>query len=193
MNGLGPWIITALVVIIPVYGIFLYNSLVQSKNQTQNGWQQIDVQLKRRYDLIPNLVEAAKDYMGFEQETLQKVINARNTAVASNDGKASPVLAEAEKNLTQNLRQFFALAESYPDLKSNQTVQQLMEEITTTENKISFARQFYNDSVMSFNNKMQMFPSNLIANWFHFGAVPYFILDEEEQKLAKTPVKVNLR
>lgn len=193
MSGFGSWVITAILIIIPLYGIFLYNSLVQSKNQTQNGWQQIDVQLKRRYDLIPNLIEAAKDYMGFEQETLQKVIAARNSAVASNDGKASSVLAEAEKNLTQNLKQFFALAESYPDLKSNQTVQQLMEEVTTTENKISFSRQFYNDSVMSFNNRTQMFPSNLIANWFHFGTVPYFDLGEEEQKLVKNPVRVNLR
>ncbi len=193
MSGYGSWVIAAILIIIPIYGIFLYNSLVQSKNQSQNGWKQIDVQLKRRYDLIPNLVEAAKDYMGFEQETLQKVIAARNNAVASNDGKASLGLAEAEKNLTQNLKQFFALAESYPDLKSNQTVQQLMEEVTTTENKISFARQFYNDSVMSFNNKTQMFPSNLIANWFHFGTIPYFDLGEEEQKLVKDPVRVNLR
>ncbi len=180
------WVLLGLVVVLVLWAIVSYNSLVGLRNQVKNAWNQIDVQLKRRYDLIPNLVEVVKGYMSFEQETLQKVIQARNMAMQAQGPRAQ---AEAEGMLTGALKSLFALVESYPDLKANQNVSRLQEELTSTENKIAFARQFYNDSVMGYNNTIQMFPSNLIAGSFQFSAEEFFHVAEAE----KAPVKVNLR
>lgn len=180
------WIVLGLVVLVVLYAIATYNGLVAGKNQVLAGWKQIDVQLKRRYDLIPNLVEVAKDYMGYEQETLQQVIAARNTAMAAN----TPATAgPAEAQLSGALGKFFALAESYPDLKANDNVRTLMEELTSTENKIAFARQHYNDSAMTQNNRIEQFPSNIVARMGGFGPHEYFEVPETE----KAPVKVDLR
>ena len=178
--GLGVLAVIALIVIV------LYNRLVAIRNQVGNAWKQIDVQLKRRHDLIPNLVEVVKDYMSYEQETLRQVIEARNQAVKA----PTPAAAiQAENALSGAMGKLFAVMEAYPDLKANQNVGRLMEELTGTENKISFARQFYNDSVMSLNNMVQSFPSNLIAGMFNFQPGTYFEVPEAE---AATP-KVDLR
>jgi LemA protein len=175
--------IVALIVILVVVGIILaalYNSLVTRRNQVDNSWSQIDVQLKRRHDLIPNLVEAVKDYMSYEQETLTKVTEAR--AAAINAGNQGPqVQAQAENMLTDSLKSLFAVVENYPDLKANQNVMSLQEELTATENKIAFARQFYNDSVLTYNNKIQTVPSNLIAGMFNFTARQFFAAPEEDK------------
>lgn len=180
------WILLGIIIVTVFWTILSYNNLVALRNQVKNAWRQIDIQLKRRHDLIPNLVEVVKDYMSFEQETLQKVIQARNMAMSAQGAKAQ---ADAENMLTGALKSLFALVENYPDLKANQNVARLQEELTSTENKIAFARQFYNDSVMSFNNTIQMFPSNLIANSFQFKAEEFFAVDESD----KAPVKVDLR
>jgi LemA protein len=154
-----------LVVVVLLWVVIQYNRLVTLRNQTENGWKQIDVQLKRRHDLIPNLVNTVKGYMEFEQETLEKVIKARNAAVAAT-GVADA--AEKEGALTGALSRLFALAENYPNLKSNENARQLQEELSSTENKISFARQFYNDIATRFNIAQQVFPGNIIANLFGF-------------------------
>jgi LemA protein len=180
------WILLALVVVLLLWSTVSYNSLIGLRNQVKNAWNQIDVQLKRRYDLIPNLVEVVKGYMTFEQETLQKVIQARSLAMQAQGPRAQ---AEAEGMLSGALKSLFALVENYPDLKANQNVSRLQEELTSTENKIAFARQFYNDSVMGYNNSIQMFPSNFIANMFQFKAEEFFHIPETE----KAPVKVSLR
>jgi len=154
-----------LVMVVLLWVVVQYNRLVTLRNQTENGWKQIDVQLKRRHDLIPNLVNTVKGYMEFEQETLEKVIRARNAAVAAT-GVADA--AEKEGALTGALSRLFALAENYPNLKSNENVRQLQEELSSTENKISFARQFYNDIATRFNIAQQVFPGNIIASLFGF-------------------------
>ncbi len=173
-------------VVIALFVILLYNRLVAIRNQVGNAWKQIDVQLKRRHDLIPNLVEVVKDYMSYEQETLKQVIEARNQAVKATTPAAA---MQAENALSGAMGRLFAVMEAYPDLKANQNVGRLMEELTGTENKISFARQFYNDSVMSLNNMVQSFPSNLIAGMFSFQLGTYFEVPEAE---TPTP-KVDLR
>jgi LemA protein len=173
-------------VLIGLFVIVTYNRLVGIRNQVENAWKQIDVQLKRRHDLIPNLVEVVKDYMSYEQETLQQVIKARNTAIQA----ASPAEAiAAEGVLSGALGKLLAVVEAYPDLKANQNVSRLMEELSGTENKISFARQFYNDSVNSLNNSVQSFPSNFIAGMFGFKMGTYFEVPEAE----KAAPKVDLR
>jgi LemA protein len=166
--------------------VVIYNSLVSVRNDTQNAWKQIDVQLKRRHDLIPNLVEVVKDYMSYEQEVLENVTKARSQAMQAT-GPAE--IGKAENMLTGALKSLFAVAENYPDLKANQNVSQLQEELTSTENKIAFARQLYNDMVMAFNNKIQTVPSNIIAGAFGFKAREYFEVPEEE----KEAVAVDLR
>ena len=175
--------VIVIIVVLVVLGIILasiYNSLVGRRNRVDNAWSQIDVQLKRRHDLIPNLVEAVKDYMSYEQETLTNVTQARAAAVAA--GAQGPAAqAAAENGLTQALRSLFAVVENYPDLKANQNVMSLQEELTATENKIAFARQFYNDSVLTFNNKVQTFPSNLIAGMFNFTTRQFFEVPETEK------------
>lgn len=175
--GVIGWIVLALVVLIVVSMIAMYNRLVGLRNQVQNAWRQIDVQLKRRHDLIPNLVEVVKDYMSYEQETLQKVIQARNSAVQATNPEQA---IAAEGILSGAMGKLFALMENYPDLKANQNVARLMEELSTTENKIAFSRQFYNDSVMAINNAVQSFPSNIMANMFNFQSATYFEVAEAD-------------
>jgi LemA protein len=173
-------------VVIALLVIMLYNRLVAVRNQTNNAWKQIDVQLKRRHDLIPNLVEVVKDYMSYEQETLRQVIEARNQAVKA----PTPAAAmQAENALSGAMGKLFAVMEAYPDLKANQNVGRLMEELTGTENKISFARQFYNDSVMSLNNMVQSFPSNMIAGMFAFQPGTYFEVPEAETAAPKVDLR----
>jgi LemA protein len=185
MNVFG-WVVVVLIIGIPLLGIVLYNRLVGLRNQVSNGWRQIDVQLKRRYDLIPNLVEVVKDYMSYEQETLEKVIQARNRAVSAT-GPEETIAAEGL--LGGALGKLFALMENYPDLKANENVSRLMEELSATENRISFSRQFYNDSVMALNNGVQAFPSNIVAGMFGFREATYFEVAEAE---TATP-RVDLR
>lgn len=164
---IGGWIGIGIVVLLILMIIGMYNALVKLRNQVKNAWAQIDVQLKRRHDLIPNLVETVKGYMRHERQTLESVTAARQQAINLSGGSVAEQ-AKAENALTQTLRSLFAVAESYPDLKANQNFLALQEEISSTENRISFARQFYNDSVMNYNNKIQMFPSNFMAGMFHF-------------------------
>lgn len=179
-------LLVAVVVAIAWFVIGTYNRLVAQKNQVDNAWKQIDVQLKRRHDLIPNLVEIAKDFMSYEQETLRQVIEARNHAqAATTPAEAIP----AEAALSVATGRFFALAEAYPQLKADANVSRLMEELSSTENKIAFARQFYNDSVMGMNTSVEAFPGNLIASRFGFRSAVYFEVPETE----KGAPKVDLR
>jgi len=175
-------VIVLIVIVVVIVAVLagMYNGLVKRRNQVDNSWSQIDVQLKRRHDLIPNLVEAVKDYMSFEQETLTNVTKARTAAIDAS-AKGPQAVAEAENALTGTLKSLFAVTENYPDLKANQNVIQLQEELTSTENKIAFARQFYNDSVLTYNNKIQMFPSNLIAGMFNFTARQFFEVPEADK------------
>jgi len=185
---LGLLVLVGLIVGGMIIGI--YNKLVTLRNRYKNAYAQIDVQLKRRYDLIPNLVETAKGYMAHERNTLEAVIAARNVAYAASKGAASnPGDAAAMKNLVSAesglggaLSRLMVVSEQYPDLKANQNMIQLTEELTSTENKISFARQAYNDSVMQYNTDREVFPSNLIANTFNFTAAELFVVDKPEQK-----------
>src|SRR5271167_2884194 len=160
-----------IVAVIAIYLVMAYNGLVRLKNEIDNAWKQIDVQLKRRHDLIPNLVEAVKGYMQFERDTLTQVVEARGRAIAAPD-QASRVAAENQ--LTTGLGRLLAVMENYPQLKSDQNVMQLQEQLTTTENQIAFSRQAYNDAVLSLNNRIQVFPSNIIANNFGFKPAEYF-------------------
>jgi LemA protein len=178
------WILAIVVVVLVIWMIVAYNSLVSDRQQTGNAWAQIDVQLKRRYDLIPNLVETVKGYMKHEQDTLEKVIQARNRAVAAGSVHEK---AEAETAVASALTGFFALAEAYPELRSNENMIQLQEELRSTENKISFARQYYNDIVTSYNTKLEAFPTNIMANMGGFKPKELFELDEPA---AREPVKV---
>lgn len=177
---------------IVLYLIIIYNRLISLKNRFVNGFAQIDVQLQRRYDLIPNLVETAKKYMQHEQDTLQKVIQARNSAHSAEskvnanpaDPSAMKALVGAETALTSSMGRFFALAENYPDLKANQTMAQLMEELTSTENKVGFARQAFNDAVMTYNTYREQFPNNILSGLFGFKAAAHFEIENAEAKQA---------
>ena len=189
------YVILALIVAIAVWAMSAYNGLVGMRNQVKNQFAQIDVQLKRRYDLIPNLVETAKGYIKHERETLEAVIAARNTAVGAHasasadptDAAAVRQLGAAEGALGASLTRLFAVAEAYPDLKANQNMMQVSEELTSTENKIAFARQAFNDTVLSLNNAVEQFPGNLIANAFGFKASEMLAATEsaEEKKAVK--------
>src|SRR5271157_3751665 len=183
------------IVIVPVFFVLMwvvaaYNRLVSVRNRYKNAYAQIDVQLKRRYDLIPNLVETAKGYIKHERGTLEAVIAARNAASAANvvaaqnpgDAAAMKELSGAETALASTLGRLFAVAEAYPDLKANTTMMALMEELTSTENKVAFARQAYNDAVMSYNTTRETFPTNLLAPTFHFGPAELFALDRPEER-----------
>jgi len=169
-------VIAVLVVLLIVYGIAAYNGLIRRRNQIENAWSQIDVQLKRRLDLIPNLVETVKGYASHERETLDAVIRARNSAIAAPDTPGAQ--AQADNALTGALRQVFALSEAYPDLKANQNFLALQEELTATEGRVAYARQFYNDSVLDYNNKLQQFPTVFFANALKFEKREYFEADE---------------
>ena len=186
------WLIGLLVLAALLIAWFagMYNGLVNLRNRFRNAFAQIDVQLKRRYDLIPNLVETAKAFLSHERETLEAVIAARNSAAGARELAAADPgnpdamkgLASAEAGLTGVLGRFFALSEAYPDLKSNQTMMQLSEELSTTENKIAFARQAYNDAVMRYNNKCEMVPSNFIARMFQFEPAELFEIEIEDER-----------
>ncbi len=177
------WVILGIIVVLLIAFIATYNGLVGLRNQVKNAWAQIDVQLKRRYDLIPNLVETAKGYMKHERETLEAVTKARNLAQAGiSAGPAERAKLEGE--LSGVLSRLLAVAESYPDLKANQNFLALQEELTSTENKISFSRQFYNDSVLKYNNQTQMFPSNMVAGMFGFKAGEFFEVTAAEERTA---------
>jgi len=185
-------IIGAVLLVLALWVMSQYNGLVQLRNFYRNAFAQIDVQLKRRHDLIPNLVETAKGYMSHERETLEAVIQARNSAesargkVSTENAASMQDLASAEQGLGGALGRLFALSEAYPDLKANQNMLQLSEELTTTENRVSFARQGYNDSVTRYNNKREMFPSNVIAGMFGFAEASLFeITDEAERDAVK--------
>ena len=183
-------VLLILIVVVGFWAVGLYNGLVGSRNQYKNAFAQIDVQLTRRHDLIPNLVETAKGYMKHERETLEAVIQARNSAVSglaaakSNPGDPAAMqqLGSSETVLTQTLGRLFALSESYPDLKANQNMMQLSEELASTENKVAFARQAYNDAVMSYNNKREMFPGSVVANMFQFQPAELLKIESEEKR-----------
>ncbi len=170
----------------------MFNRLVGLRNRFKNAFAQIDVQLKRRYDLIPNLVETAKGYLKHERGTLEAVITARNAAAAANtraaqdpgDASAVKALSGAENVLSGTLSRLFALAEAYPDLKANQTMASLMEQLTSTENKVAFSRQAYNDAVMTYNTARESFPSNLVAGAFNFNAAELFVLENAAEREA---------
>ena len=182
-----------IVVLLLFWVVARYNGLVTLRNQVANAWKQIDVQLKRRYDLIPNLVSAVKGEMKFEQDTLERVIQARNQAVATAQNPAAGIAAQAqsENALTATLSRFVGLVENYPNLKANDQVRALMEELTSTENKIGFARQFYNDLATSYNIAQQVFPASFIASTFHFTPVELFQIPEGEAAQREVP-KVDL-
>ena len=190
-------ILLVVVLVVPVFFVLMwvvgaYNRLVALRNQFKNAYAQIDVQLKRRYDLIPNLVETAKGYIKHERGTLEAVIAARNAASAASvraaqspgDTTAMKELSGAETALTGTLGRLFAVAEAYPDLKANTTMMALMEELTSTENKVAFARQAYNDAVMGYNTQREMFPTNMIAGTFSFGPAELFVIEKPEEKEA---------
>ena len=182
--GIPLIIVIALVVVIGLWVMVTYNGLVSLKNKVDNGWAQIDVQLRRRYDLIPNLVETVKGYASHERETLEAVIAARNVAMTASGTQDQ---AAAENMITGALKSVFALSEAYPDLKANQNFLNLQEELTGTEGRIAYARQFFNDMVMKFNTKLQTFPANTIARRLGFGEREFF----EVEETARGPVQVS--
>jgi len=183
-------ILLAAIAVVIFYAISIYNSLINLRNRVKNAFAQIDVQLTRRHDLIPNLVEAVKGYMKHERETLEAVINARNSAVSSLDAaKADPSnaaaiqqLGESEGALGAALGRLFALSEAYPDLKANQNMIQFQEELTSTENKVAFSRQAFNDAVLAYNNKAENFPNNIIAGMFRFELASFLEIDSPEKR-----------
>ena len=175
------WIILAIVVVIAIVLVVIYNQLVTLRQRVQNAWSQIDVQLQRRFDLIPNLVETVKGYMTHEQETLTKVTDLRSSWA---DAKTVEQKAELEGQLTETLKTIMAVAENYPNLKADQSFNNLQAELSDTENKISYSRQFYNDTVTMYNTKLETFPSNLVAGMFGFKASTLFNVDNDEAKKA---------
>jgi LemA protein len=175
-------IIVVIVVLLLLYFVAQYNGLVRLRNRVDSSWSQIDVQLKRRHDLIPNLIETVKGYAAHEQGTFEKVVQARNAAV---NAQGPQEAAQAENVLTGALRSIFALAEAYPDLKANQNFLSLQEELTSTEDRISYARQFYNDTVQNYNTRIQTFPRNLIAGMFNFTPRQFFQAEEGAQEVPK--------
>jgi len=182
------WIVLVLIGVFLALLVLIYNGLVTIRNDVQSSWKQIDVQLKRRHDLIPNLVSTVKGAMEFEQDTLEKVISARAKAVSAGTPSSK---AEAENMLTQALGRLFAVMESYPALKSNQNVMQLQEELTSTENRISFARQLYNDLVANYRTKLQVFPNNFVSSMFNFQPEEYFGAEQSDRAVPN--VNLSLR
>ena len=179
------WIILGIVVVLIIAVIGMYNSLVQSKIKVDNAWSQIDVQLQRRFDLIPNFVETVKGYMTHEKETFEKIASLRTSWANANSVSEK---AELDNQLSTTLKTIMAVSENYPELKANQNFSELSEELRNTENKISFSRQFYNDTVTMYNEKLQIFPSNIIANMFNFTPRELFTVDNAE---ARKNVKVD--
>ena len=189
------WLFIAVVVVLIVFGVSIFNKLVRARNQAKNGFSQIDVQLKRRHDLIPNLVETAKRYLTHEEETLTRVIDARNNAQSLQDSNQHQpeslehmaLFAKAEGMLSKALGQFSAVVEAYPELKADSVIKELMDELTNTENRIGFARQHYNDSVMFYNNDREVFPNNLISTTFGFRPLSQLVF-EDSKAIAQAPV-----
>jgi LemA protein len=175
-------VLLALIVLGVLGFVGIYNALIRLRNQVKNAWSQIDVQLKRRHDLIPNLVETAKGYMTHEKETLENITKARSQAMGA---QSVADKSKAEGMLNDSMSKFFLVVENYPDLKANQNFLSVQEELTSTENKISFARQNYNDQVLFFNNKIQMFPSNMLAGMFNFKTEDFFEIEEKEKEVPK--------
>jgi len=175
------WVIIGIVVVLILWFVFIFNGLVRLRNQVKNAWAQIDVQLKRRHDLIPNLVETVKGYKDFERATLEAVTKARNVAQQA-IGQGVGAQAKAEGELSGALTRLLAVVERYPDLKANQNFLALQEQLTSTENKISFSRQFYNDSVLNYNNKTQMLPSNIVAAMTGFKQGEFFQVEKAEER-----------
>ena len=188
------WLFIAFLVLVVVFGVSIFNRLVRARNQAKNGFAQIDVQLKRRHDLIPNLVETAKRYLSHEEETLTRVISARNHAQdLQNSNKHQPdslehmaLFAKAEGMLSKALSQFSAVVEAYPELKADRMIKELMDELTNTENRIGFARQHYNDSVMFYNNDREVFPNNLVSTTFGFRPLSPLVFEDREA-IAQAP------
>jgi len=184
------WIIPVLLLVVAVFIIGIYNGLITGRNTVSNAFSQIDVQLTRRHDLIPNLVESAKAYMVHEKSTLEAVIQARNQAhsalgaakAAPNDGSAIAALGAAEGQLGAIMTRFMALSESYPELKANENIAQVMEELTSSENRVAFARQAYNDSVLTFNNRREVFPNNIVSGMFNFQPARMLEIDGIQEK-----------
>ena len=174
-------VVAVVFVLLVLYTVAAYNSLVGLRNRIKNAWSQIDVQLKRRHDLIPNLVETTKGYAAHERQTFDSVTQARTRAAGA---KSVPDISRAESELSGALSRFMAVMENYPELKANQNFLALQEELASTENKIAFARQAYNDGVLFLNNKIQMFPSNFIAGWFDFRTAQYFDLEDRAERTA---------
>ncbi len=195
--GIGGWIFLAIIVAVAGWAVAIYNGLVALRNRFKNAFAQIDVQLKRRYDLIPNLVETVKGYIKHERETLEAVIKARNHAASAaqaagaNPGNPAAMqqLGQAEGALTGMLGRLFALAEAYPDLKANQNMLALQEELSSTENKVAFARQAFNDSVMEYNTKRESFPDNIFAGMFRFGPAELLVATESAEERKAPPVR----
>lgn len=187
---MGIWILLAIIAAALLWAVATYNKLVNLRNAVKNAFAQIDVQLTRRYDLIPNLIEAVKGYMKHERETLEAVISARNHATQSlknaaahpEDAGAIQQLSGADSALSSALGRLFALSEAYPDLKADRNMMQFQEELTSTENRVSFARQAFNDAVMSYNNARENFPNNLVANTFDFDAAAFLEIESEEKR-----------
>ena len=194
---MGMWIFLGVIVVLAFWAMSIYNRLVQLRNRFKNGFAQIDVQLKRRYDLIPNLVETAKGYIKHERETLEAVIKARNqavtaaTAAGANPGNPAAMqgLSQAEGQLTGMLGRLFALSEAYPDLKANQNMLSIQEELSSTENKVAFARQAFNDSVMEYNTKRESFPDSIFAGMFGFSAAELLQATESAEERKAPQVK----
>ena len=194
---MGMWILLGVIVVLAFWAMSIYNRLVQLRNRFKNGFAQIDVQLKRRYDLIPNLVETAKGYIKHERETLEAVIKARNQAVTAagaagaNPGNPAAMqgLSQAEGALTGMLGKLFALSEAYPDLKANQNMLAIQEELSSTENKVAFARQAFNDSVMEYNTRRESFPANVFAGMFSFGPAELLQATEAPEERKAPQVK----
>lgn len=174
-------VVLALLVVLVIYGVYTYNRLVRLRVRTEDGWSSIDVQLKRRYDLIPNLVETVKGYAAHERETLENVTRARQAGI---DAKTVQEQAKAENMITGALRQLFALSEAYPDLKANENFARLQEELASTENKIAFSRQHYNDTARQYNGTLQTFPTNLIGGMFGFQSRDFFEIEEASHREA---------
>lgn len=176
------WIVLAVVVVIAAAIIGMYNSLIRLKNRIEEAWSDIDVQLKRRYDLIPNLIEIVKGYAAYEKDTLEKVVQARNSAMSAQSKGDAKEMGQAENMLSSTLKSIFALSESYPDLKANQNFLELQRELSDTENKIMASRRFYNGNVRDFNTKLQVFPTNIMAGMLGFKAREFFEAEEGEKE-----------
>lgn len=186
-NEMEVWVLIAVIVVFLLWMIITYNSLVEMKNNVKNAWKQIDVQLKRRHDLIPNLVSVVKGYMEFERDTLERVTAARTRAISAAGIREKAV---AESILAKALDRLFAVMENYPVLKSNENVMQLQEELTSTENKIAFSRQLYNDLVANFATKIEVFPNNIVASLFSFQKAEYYSAEESDKGLPSAEIRM---